>query len=154
LIHFFIDLHERQWEVYQSKARFRVLVAGRRFGKTHLALADMLRAASGGPNRVVWYVGPNDSQSKRIAWKRLKELTSEFWAKQPSETAMRIELVNGSTLTVHGAFHADSLRGEGLDFLVIDEFASIDPRAWIEVLRPALADRQGRVGGEMPVRHK
>jgi Terminase large subunit, T4likevirus-type, N-terminal len=142
---FKLNLHARQWEVFQSKARFRVLVAGRRFGKTHLALAEMLRAASEGPNRVVWYVGPNDRQSKRIAWKKLKELTRKFWAKLPSETEMRIELLWGSTLVVNGAFHPDSLRGEGLDFLVIDESASIHPRAWIEVFRPALADRKGGV---------
>jgi hypothetical protein len=36
-----------------------------------------------------------------------------------------------------------SLRGDGLDFLVLDEYASIAKEAWTEVLRPALADRQG-----------
>jgi hypothetical protein len=38
----------------------------------------------------------------------------------------------------------DSLRGDGLDFLILDEYASIDREAWPEVLRPALADKQGR----------
>ena len=69
-----LPLHQRQLEVYLSKARFRVLVAGRRFGKTHLALVEMLQAAQS-PGRLVWYVGPNDHQSKSIAWERLKQLT-------------------------------------------------------------------------------
>jgi hypothetical protein len=70
-----IRLHEHQWRVYQSKARFRVLVAGRRFGKTHLALTEMVQAALEGSGRMVWYVGPSDQQAKTIAWERLKEMT-------------------------------------------------------------------------------
>jgi hypothetical protein len=138
-----LALHDRQFEVFNNPARFRVLVAGRRFGKTHLALIEMLMAAQA-PGRVVWYVGPNDQQSKRIAWERLKRLTQKFWLKRPNETEMRIELKWGSTLVVNGAFRPDSRRGQGIDFLVIDEYASMHPRAWIEVLRPALADRKGR----------
>ena len=38
----------------------------------------------------------------------------------------------------------DSLRGDGLDFLVLDKYALIAREAWPEVLRPALADKQGR----------
>ncbi len=138
-----ITLHERQWEVYRSNARFRVLVAGRRFGKTHLALAEMVQAARG-QGRLVWYVGPNDQQSKRIAWDRLKAMTRRWWAKRPNETELRIDLTWGSTIVVSGAFKPDTLRGEGIDFLVLDEFAALRPEAWNEVFRPALADRQGR----------
>lgn len=138
-----IHLHERQWEVFQSKARFRVVVAGRRFGKTHLALTEMMEAARR-PGSLVWYVGPNDQQSKRIAWERLKRMSQPFWAKTPNETELRIDLKWGLTLVVIGAFNADSLRGVGLDFLVLDEFAWISAEAWNEVFRPALADRKGR----------
>ena len=60
------------------------------------------------------------------------------------ETDLRMELVGGGTICLRGADNYDSLRGEGLDFLVLDEYASIAPEAWTEVLRPALADRQGR----------
>jgi hypothetical protein len=138
-----IQLHERQWEVYRSRARFRVLVAGRRFGKTHLALAEMLRAARG-RGQVILYVGPNDQQAKRVVWDPLKELTRQWWAKPPNETEMRIDLIWGSTIYVTGAFKPDTLRGLGVDFLVIDESASQRPEAWNEVFRAALADRQGR----------
>jgi Terminase large subunit, T4likevirus-type, N-terminal len=53
-------------------------------------------------------------------------------------------LVGGGTICLRGADNYDSLRGEGLDFLVLDEYASIAPEAWTEVLRPALADKLGR----------
>ena len=145
LLKLILDLHDRQYEVFSNPARFRVLVAGRRFGKTHLALTEMLYTAAKFPNSVSWYVGPNNGQSKHIAWDRLKKLTQPYWSKDPNETDLRIDLSNGSTLFVYGAFNPESLRGRGIDFLVLDEFALIDPQAWFSVLRPALADRKGRV---------
>ena len=60
------------------------------------------------------------------------------------ETDLRLEFPWGATIAVRGADNYDSLRGEGLDFLVLDEYASMRPEAWTEVLRPALADRRGR----------
>jgi len=90
-----------------------------------------------------WYVAPTYRQGKRIAWALLKELTRPLCASPPNETDLRIELITGATIAIRGADHYDSLRGEGLDFLVLDEFASMDPEAWSEVLRPAV----GPVGG-------
>jgi len=79
-----------------------------------------------------------------VAWRTLKWMTKTFWAKQPNETDLRIELISGGAISLRGADNYDSLRGDGLDFIVLDEFASMAPEAWTEVLRPALADRQGR----------
>jgi hypothetical protein len=136
-------LHKRQWEVYRSTARFRVLVAGRRFGKTHLALVEMIRAAQS-PGRIVWYVGPTDDQAKRVVWERLKNMTRQWWSHDPDETHCVIHLHWGSTLSVSGGFAPDSLRGDGLDFVVLDESATLKPNLWSEILMPALTDREGR----------
>jgi hypothetical protein len=138
-----IRLKPPQWTVFRSDARFRILVAGRRFGKTYLALTELCQAAWK-PGRLVWYVGPTYKQAKRIAWKPLKELTRPYWSRQPNETDLRIELITGGTICLRGADNYDSLRGDGLDFLVLDEYASIARQVWPEVLRPALADKQGR----------
>ncbi|MCU1339715.1 MAG: hypothetical protein JWO19_5296 [Bryobacterales bacterium] len=138
-----IILKHPQWDVFDSEQRFQVLVAGRRFGKTYLALVELCQAASV-RGRLVWYVGPTYKQAKRIAWKPLKEMTRPYWAAKPNETDLRIELIWGSTICVRGADNYESLRGDGLDFLVLDEYASMAPEAWTEVLRPALADKQGR----------
>jgi hypothetical protein len=132
-----------QWNVFRCPERFRVLVAGRRFGKTYLALTELCQAAWG-QGRLAWYVAPTYKQAKRIAWKPLKELTRPYWAARPNETDLRIELTSGGTICLRGADNYDSLRGDGLDFLVLDEYASIAREAWTEVLRPALADKQGR----------
>jgi hypothetical protein len=129
--------------VFCCDTRFRILVAGRRFGKTFLALVELCQAAWG-PGRLAWYVAPSYKQAKRIAWKPLKLLTRPYWASKPNETDLRIELTSGGTICLRGADNYDSLRGDGLDFLVLDEYASIAREAWTEVLRPSLADKQGR----------
>jgi len=138
-----ILLKDPQWTVFDSDQRFRVLVAGRRFGKTYLALVELCRAASV-RDHLAWYVAPTYKQAKRIAWKTLKQMTKGYWASKPNETDLRIELVWGGTICLRGADNYDSLRGDGLDFLVLDEYASIAREAWSEVLRPALADKQGK----------
>jgi hypothetical protein len=137
-----IFLKPAQWIVFDCSKRFRVLVAGRRFGKTYLAMVELIRAASV-PGRLVWYVGPTNKQSKMILWKSLKEMTKKYWAAKPNETDLRLELIFGGTICLRGAENYDSLRGEGLDLVVLDEYASISREAWTEVLRPALADREG-----------
>jgi hypothetical protein len=138
-----ISLKPPQWTVFLCNQRFRVLVAGRRFGKTYLALVELCQGAWA-PGRLAWYVAPTYKQAKRIAWKALKKMTQPYWASRPNETDLRIELISGGTICLRGADNYDSLRGDGLDFLVLDEYASIAREAWTEVLRPALADRQGR----------
>jgi hypothetical protein len=138
-----IDLRDPQREVFDCDARFRMLVAGRRFGKTYLSLAELIRAANR-PGKLAWYVAPSYRQAKSIAWKPLKQLSRELWRGQPNESELRIELRKGGTICLRGADHYDSLRGNGLDFLVLDEYALIAPEVWPEVLRPALADKQGR----------
>ncbi len=138
-----VGLHTHQIEVFNSSARFRILAAGRRFGKTRLALVEILHAAQTS-GRNIWYVGPSYRQAKRIVWKRLKTATQPFWASPPSETDLRVEMNCGSTITVCGADNPSSLRGDGLDFVVLDEFASLRPEVWLEIFRPALTDRKGR----------
>jgi hypothetical protein len=120
-----------------------MLVAGRRFGKTYLALVELCRSAWAA-GRLAWYVAPTYKQAKRIAWNPLKQMTRPYWAAKPNETDLRIELLSGGAICLRGADNYDSLRGDGLDFLILDEFASIAQQAWTEVLRPSLADKQGR----------
>jgi len=138
-----IRLKPAQWKVFNCDSRFRDLVAGRRFGKTYLAMVELCRAVWA-PGRLAWYVAPTYKQGKQIAWRPLKELTRPYWRSKPNETDLRIELVTGGTICLRGADNYDSLRGSGLDMAVVDEYASIDPEAWTAVLRPALSDRRGR----------
>lgn len=138
-----MPLSNPQKSIVESPQRFKVVIAGRRFGKTHLAINRLCWEARI-PDREVWYVAPTYRQAKLITWKKLRRrLVDLKWAKKINETELSILLKNGSTIALKGADNYDSLRGIGLDFLCLDEFADIDPEAWYEVLRPALADKEG-----------
>ena len=138
-----MPLSNAQKLIADSPLRFRVAVCGRRFGKTHLALRELAKFARF-PNQRVWYVAPSYRMAKQILWKKLKrKLTDINWVKKINETELTLELVNGSEISLKGADNYDSLRGVGLNFLVIDEAADIDSEAWYEVLRPTLSDTQG-----------
>jgi PBSX family phage terminase large subunit len=141
-----ITLTKPQLKVSSSKARFRVLISGRRFGKTYLAVTEMMKYASK-PNQRIWYVAPTFKMAKDICWSALKEMLNMFnWIEDINETTMTITIrQSNSTISLKGADNYDSLRGTGLDFLILDEFADIDKRTWFEVLRASISDRLGHV---------
>jgi hypothetical protein len=133
-----------QDQVAKDSTRFRVVVAGRRFGKTHLAIRELAYHAKE-PDKEVWYVAPTYKMARQIVWRKLKNKLSDLnWISKTNETELTIQLVNGSVISLKGADNYDSLRGVGLDFIVLDEFADIAPDAWYETLRPTLSDKQGR----------
>lgn len=142
---FIMPLSNPQQLIANDPHRFRVAICGRRFGKTHLSIRELCKFARL-PEREVFYVAPTYRQAKQIVWRKLKnKLIDLKWVKKtPNETELSILLKNNSTISLKGADNFDSLRGVGLDFIVLDEFADINPDAWYEVLRPALSDRQGQ----------
>lgn len=139
-----MPLSNPQRKIVDAPQRFKVAVCGRRFGKTTLAIWLMCREAAL-PEREIFYVAPTYRQAKMIAWKKLKKkLVDLRWVKKINETELSIVLKNDSTISLKGADGgAQSLRGIGLHALIMDEAAIIDEEAWTEVLRPALADKQG-----------
>ena len=140
-----MPLTKPQKEVLTCDKRFRVLISGRRFGKTFLAIQEMAKFARF-PNQRVWYVSPSYRQSKTICWDMLKEqMIKHKWIKKINESELSITLRNNSQISLKGAdnSHRDNLRGVGLNFIVMDEFADIQPQAWYEVLRPTLSDTLG-----------
>ena len=138
-----MSLSAAQAQVAQDSHRFRTLITGRRFGKTTLAIREMARYAAP-PNQTVWYVAPSYRMAKGIVWRKLKHRLQDLnWTERCNESELTIYLRNGSEISLKGAENADSLRGRAINFLVMDEFADIDPEAFYEVLRPTLADTQG-----------
>jgi len=132
-----------QSRIFLSVSRFVACVAGRRFGKTFLAVGSLIRAAIGGPNRNVWYIAPTYGAAKEICWNMLiSELPAEYIQKT-NETSLTIRLINGSVIALKGAEKPNNLRGRALDHVVLDEFADMRPETWFEVIRPSLSDRQG-----------
>jgi len=136
-------LSDPQDAIYYADARFRVVVAGRRFGKTYLSTTELLRYAALGRNRNVWYVAPTYKAAKDIAWDMLKDEVPKGWIRKINESELSMRLVNGSVISLKGAEKPDNLRGRSVDFVVLDEFADMKPETWTEVLRPSLSDKQG-----------
>ena len=138
-----LTLRRAQGEVFKDNHRFRVLVAGRRFGKSYLACVELLRGAINRPGETFFYCAPTYRMAKDIAWKVLKKLVPAPWIKSKNETDLKLELVNGSVIELKGTENAMALRGRSLSGVVLDEAAFMDSGVWFEVIRPALADKQG-----------
>lgn len=139
-----LDIHRGQKEPFMSKARFRIVVAGRRWGKTHWVCIELIKAAMMKAKQRVWYVAPTYSMAKQIAWEKLKEIIPREWlSKPPNETSLTIVLINGSRISLKGADRPDTLRGVGIHFLALDEYQDMKPEIWTAV-RPTLTDTRGR----------
>ena len=138
-----MPLSEAQQSIGDDQTRFRVIIAGRRFGKTYLSVREMAKFARH-PKRKVVYIAPSYRQGKQTVWADLKEKLGRLgWIKRVNETELTITLINGSLIMLRSADNYDSMRGLGIDFVVFDEFADIAVQTWTEVIRPALSDREG-----------
>lgn len=137
-------LHPKQWEVYKDSRRFKVVVAGRRWGKTQLAKVSLIKNARK-PKRLIWYVAPSYRMARQIMWPELIESIPRAWIDKLHETMLYVKLINGTRIELKGADNPDSLRGVGIHYLVLDEVQDIDPEAWKKVLRPTLASTGGHV---------
>ncbi|MEO8373118.1 MAG: terminase family protein, partial [Candidatus Solibacter sp.] len=130
-----IRLSQPQSRIFLNPSRFRVVCAGRRFGKTYLAIPELVRKVWAKPNALAWYLAPTYRQAKQIAWRELKETGRDYLAEKPNETDLSVSLIGGGRIALRGAANYDALRGPGLDFAVLDEYADMAPAVWTEIIR-------------------
>jgi hypothetical protein len=128
-----------------EQKRFGVVVCHRRFGKTVLAINQLIKGAvtCERDRPRFGYIAPTLRQAKSVAWDYLKHYTQPIPGVEYNETELRADLPNGSRIRLFGADNPDSLRGIYLDGVVLDEFGMMQGRTWSEVIRPLLTDRQG-----------
>lgn len=134
--------HSGQLPVHRSKARFRVVTCGRRFGKTLLACNEFVKFGCEHSNTMLAWVAPSYRQSK-IAYRLIKQALAQIIS-HTSDSELMIDLPNGTRMTFCSSENYDALRGVGIHFLVIDECADVAEKAWTEVLRPTLSDTRGK----------
>lgn len=153
---FRVSLHPGQAAIFNSPARFKIVAAGRRFGKSHFAAITLgieaLRTENAAGYTLtaehgVYYVAPTFDQAKRIMWPKLREIlgfaqTGGFIANENVNDGW-LELINGRRIYIKGADNPDSLRGIGLSYVVLDEYADMKSNVWDEILEPALMDVVG-----------
>jgi hypothetical protein len=133
-----------QQTVADDTSRFKVLITGRRFGKTTLGIREICKSAAKKPGSINWAVCPSYRMAKQIWWMELKKKLNELrWIETTNEAELTILLKNKSVIALKGCDSPDSLRGVGLDFVIFDEFQDSPKQAWTEVIRPTLSDRNG-----------
>ncbi len=140
--------HPVQSALWNSTARFNVVPAGRRSGKTEICGKRklVLKALKGSEfsDCRVFAGAPTRDQAKRIYWADLKKLVPQnLIAGKPIETQLCIPLVNGSEIHVLGLDKPERIEGTPWDFGVLDEYGNMKASTWREHVRPALADRNG-----------
>ena len=135
-------VHKGQAMVLNDRRRFRVIVAGRRWGKTACARTAIIIAARQ-PKKLIWYVAPTYRMARGIMWRELLDAIPRELIAKINETLMTIHLVNGTIIECKGADKPDTLRGTALDLVVIDEAQDIRPDTWYLVLRATLASTGG-----------
>lgn len=154
--------HAGQRPILKSDKRFKVVAAGRRFGKSEmggndlipLALVSKTRAAQlkeMGKRDEYWIVGPEYSDSEkefRVLWNGLRRLEVPFDKpgsyNNPLVGDLHISLWDGA-FQVHGksAKHPETLVGEGLRGVILGEAAKLKERVWTKFIRPTLGDHHG-----------
>lgn len=137
-----LKMHGKQREVFSDTRRFKCVVAGRRWGKTQLSKLSINRAMVK-KRQLIWYIAPTYAMARGIMWDELKEAIPRKWVHSYNETRMTIRLINGTRIELKGADKPDTLRGVGIDLLIIDEAQDIKPDTWYKVLRPTLASTRG-----------
>ncbi len=146
-----VSLHPAQLKVFQSTARFTILTAGRRFGKTELAKSRAAARAMDPRNvkrKPVFVIAPVATQAKLLYWQGLLDMLHPALdpRRPPQSNEGHIYLANGVMIGVKGADRPDTLRGVGLWHVELDEYADMKPDVWESIIRPALADVKGTAG--------
>lgn len=144
------SLHPAQMEVFKADKKFSVVVAGRRFGKSYMSAIKCLVEGIKETNdkgydlrhKDVWYIAPTFQQGKDIMWGLLKDLGKDIIESTVENTAT-IRLINGRRILIKGSDRPDTLRGAGLGFAVLDEYASMRANVWEEIILPTLTDVEG-----------
>ncbi len=143
-------LHPGQQPIDDDPTRHKIVVAGRRFGKTRLAVRCCFRVALGDrwwrpddrrPGRA-WWVAPTHHVADE-GWDPMKRIARQIPGAQIHLQRRRIDLPGGGRIEVRSADRPELLVGAGLDFVVLDEAGRMKPEAWHQSLRPTLTDRHG-----------
>lgn len=151
-----VNLHEKQKEIVQKKARFKVIRAGRRFGKTLVETETMLFKAVSkavlkaleGKNRNVLYIAPTQKQARSIIWEAFKSRLKGVGDFNESRLEIKVPDVNGnvSTIFIGGWENRENYRGmPNVYHITFDELDTMKDFfiSWQEIFRPMLIDTGG-----------
>ncbi|MCD2204420.1 phage terminase large subunit [Halobacterium sp. KA-6] len=148
------SVHEKQREVLESDVRYRVCRWGRRAGKNVTGAIDVVEyarqpwASQWGPDEprkvLIWWVGPTYDQANKHGYDKVKSAVPNAWIEDYGESKPRfIEFINGVRVEFRTFDRPESLQGEGVDRIVLDEADQMREGIWYGDLEPMLLDSQG-----------
>lgn len=134
--------HPAQSAIMGDPHRFRVVAAGRRFGKTKMSRGIAVERGFQNPGEYIWYVAPSHGDAFELGFEAMLESIPDALIEDTMRSVPpSITLTNGTKYSFRSA--DGKLRGRGLDLIVVDEAGEIPNRAWKEDLRPSLSDTGG-----------
>lgn len=140
-------LHEKQKEIVSHPARFKVIRAGRRSGKTTLEVEDMAFRAVSKSNTPIFYIAPTQTQARAIIWEALKNRLAGIGEANESRLEMKLPAQDGgySVITVAGWENRENFRGLKAGHIYFDEVDTMKNFfiGFQEIFRPALTDLGG-----------
>jgi len=139
LINWTLDTKRRA--IIKHPAKRKVLVAGRRFGKSYLSLMWLLSRKIE-PNERRWIITPTYRQGKTTTWKLLRTIFRDYDA-QVNESELLVKLPNGAEIAIKGSEQENNLRGAGIDMVCMEEYSYIKPHVWEEIIYPMLTTTDG-----------
>ena len=137
--------HQQELHDLIRSHRYGVVVVHRGFGKTYLALNELIRrawectAVGGG---LFGYIAPEKLQAKYVAWSKLKLFVQNLPV-EIHEADLSITFPNGSILRLYGADNPHRIRGQHFHYLVLDEVGQMPRDTWHEACYPALQANDG-----------
>lgn len=142
-----MQLHDKQKQIAQSKARFKVIRAGRRSGKTTYEIESLVFTAVSAKDRVVFYIAPTQIQARAIIWEALKKRLAGIGEAHEQRLEMKIPSVDGghSMIKIAGWENRENFRGQSAHHITFDETDTMKDFfiGWQEIFRPALIDTGG-----------
>ena len=139
-----IELLPWQQEVMADPSRFKVVVAGRRCGKSHMAAVSIIHAALAKTKGVTMYVAPTQSMAREIMFSKLAEIAHPMGLITGSNiNNLEMTLVGDRKIYLKGADRPDTMRGLSVNHLVMDEVAFFKNDVYETILRPTLSDLKG-----------
>lgn len=123
--------------------RFVTLVTSRQWGKSKLIQIQSIKWALSKPKQHIFIVSPTDSQVGKIFDEMIAPLINSGIVKSKSESSgeMYIKFTNNSIIEFKSARSEDNLRGNTLDYLILDEASFVKEATFRKILLPMLITR-------------
>ena len=142
-----LNLHQKQKDIVRNPARFKVIRAGRRSGKSTLEIEEMVFHAVSGKDRNIFYIAPTQKQARSIIWEALKKRLAGIGEANEARLEMKVPTVDGghSIIYIAGWENRENFRGMKAHKIVFDETDTMRDFfiGWQEIFRPALTDTGG-----------